>query len=197
MRNIEKISINYPHYSSESGGWNLFFLVTGKGMLCELCIKHQRRPKKCPAGRAVWVDIPCTSIRRASLSLHKDSDSHKEATVFETTSKTTAGIEAGFIREEEVNRVALTASMKLLYMLCKEEIPHTTKYHKIIEVVKDLGVEVLNNLEKGGNAKYTSERYLQEALSCFGDTIWEPRVQDIKQSPFYSIMIYETTVIDV
>ena len=37
------------------------------GMTCTLCRKFSRRPQKCMPGRAVWVDLPCKTIRRASL----------------------------------------------------------------------------------------------------------------------------------
>ncbi|XP_053385319.1 uncharacterized protein LOC128550389 [Mercenaria mercenaria] len=128
----------------------------GQGMLCSVCVKHQRRPKKCVPGKAVWVDIPCTSIRQSSLVFHKDSDSHKKALVFDVAeAKTGGGIEACFMREEHVNREAMTASMTLLYFPCKEEIPHTTKHKPLVDVAKTLGVDVLNSLEKGDNAKYT------------------------------------------
>ena len=173
----------------------LFFCVfSGLGMLCSLCIKHQRRPKKCVPGRATWVDVPCTSFRRASLKNHQDSDNHAEAIIFETGASFTAGgIEAGFVREEEVNRVAMSANMKMLYLLCKEEIPHTTKLQPFVAVVESLGVDILKCLEKGDNAKYTSFRHINDVVKVFGEVIWDNILQDVKSSPFFSVMVDETT----
>ena len=45
-------------------------------MLCMLCRKHSRRPKKAVVGRAVWVDVPCRSITHQVLVKHSQSESH-------------------------------------------------------------------------------------------------------------------------
>lgn len=163
-------------------------------MLCDLCIRHQRRPKKCIPGRAVWVDIPCTSIRRAACVAHKATDAHKEACLFETASSSTrGGIEAGFVREEQVNRKAMITAMTVLYMLCKEEIAHTTKYGPVLDVVQHVGGDILQMLNKGANQKYTSMRHISDMVTIFYEVIWEKIVKDVRSSPFYSIMVDETT----
>jgi hypothetical protein len=87
--------------------------------------------------------------------------------------------------------------MKLMYFLCKEELPHSTIFNNLVCLVKDLGVDVLSFLDKGGNAKYTSERHMQELVLVFGKTVWEPIRQDLLSSPFYSVMVDETTDVDV
>jgi hypothetical protein len=48
-------------------------------MVCDLCRKFSRRPSKSGPGRAVWVDIPCKTVRRSALVSHTASKSHKEA----------------------------------------------------------------------------------------------------------------------
>ena len=47
--------------------WNFDFpwmavAEEGEGMLCSLCKKPNRRPKKVLFGRAIWVDIPCKKV---------------------------------------------------------------------------------------------------------------------------------------
>ena len=67
------------------------------GMICTLCRKFSRRPQKCMPGKAVWVDFPCKTIRRASLISHRDSKSHAEAVQMETSlqpSRKDGGIES-------------------------------------------------------------------------------------------------------
>lgn len=173
---------------------NIVGIFSGKAMLCSLCIKHQRRPNKCQIGRAVWVDIPCTTVRKSAIRTHMEGEPHKEAVVFEATAAvTSSSIEASLVREEEVNRQALTTSMKVLYFLCKEEIPHTTKFEPLKKLMKDLGVDVLNFLDKGDNAKYTSERHVQDLVVLFGEEIWDRHRQEILASPFYSVIVDETT----
>lgn len=163
-------------------------------MLCDLCIRHQRRPKKCVIGRAVWVDLPCSSIRRAACVAHKETESHKEACLFEAAaSSTSQGIEAGFVREEAVNRKAMIAAMTVLYMLCKEEIPHTTKFGPVLDVVQHVGGDILKTLNKGANQKYTSMRHISDLVTIFYEVIWEKIAEEVRSSPFYSVMVDETT----
>lgn len=62
---------------------------------------------------------------------------------------------------------------------------------------KDLGVDVLNALMVGENAKYTSERFIQEALLSFKYIVQTPLICDLKNSPFYTVMVDETTDVAV
>ena len=70
--------------------WNNYFpwmLPTedGTGMVCSLCRKRSRHPKKSVVGRAVWTDIPCQLITRHALVKHSRSESHIEAVKMEAT----------------------------------------------------------------------------------------------------------------
>lgn len=113
--------------------------------------------------------------------------------VFEATAAVTSGsIEASFVREEAY-RQALTTSMKVLYFLCMEEIPHTTKFEPLRQLMKDMVEDVLNFVDKDDNAKYTSERHVQDLVILFGDEIWDKHRQEILASPFYSVVVDETT----
>ena len=42
--------------------WMIVSDGEGEGMMCALCRKHNRRPRKVPVGKAVWVDLPCNRI---------------------------------------------------------------------------------------------------------------------------------------
>ena len=53
-----------------------------------------------------------------------------------------------------------------MYFLNKREIAHTTNFSPLCELGKSLGVKYLEDLQRGGNAHYTSERFKQE-LSMF------------------------------
>ena len=57
-----KWSTNFP--------WMLV-IDDGQRMLCSLCRKHSRRPRKAGLGRAIWVDLACTSLVKQSLEKHK------------------------------------------------------------------------------------------------------------------------------
>ena len=42
----------------------------GQGMMCSLCHKHSRHPKKAAIGRAIWVDMAGKSLVKQSLVNH-------------------------------------------------------------------------------------------------------------------------------
>ena len=55
----------------------------GAGILCSLCRKHNRRPKKVLVGRAIWVDLTCKNLTRQSLVGHGSSACHALAITME------------------------------------------------------------------------------------------------------------------
>ncbi|CAG2186740.1 unnamed protein product [Mytilus edulis] len=167
-------------------------------MKCNLCTKHQRRPKKCVPGKAAWVDLPCSWMVRESILRHGRSETHKEAVAFEGA-RVLANTSLATAVEKEVtlNEMAMESAMKCLYWLCKRELPHTTNYVPLMNLCKDLGVDVLNALMVGENAKYTSERFIQEALLSFKYIVQTPLICDLKNSPFYTVMVDETTDVAV
>ena len=67
----------------------------------------------------------------------------------------------------------------MCYFLASEEIPHTTKYEPF--------------LNKGGNAKYTSYRTVDELLTLLGDEVKQAVVGAAKASPCIGIICDETT----
>ncbi|WAR05670.1 hypothetical protein MAR_021039 [Mya arenaria] len=97
-----------------------------------------------------------------------------------------AAFRGGFIRERDVNRDAMRKAMTLFYWLVKEEIPHHTKFESFMDTIKGMGMNVLNMLTLGGNANYTSNDFVNK-------TVVLNIVAEIQQSPFYSVMIDETT----
>ncbi|WAR09066.1 hypothetical protein MAR_019024, partial [Mya arenaria] len=134
-------------------------------VICSLCIRHQRRPKKCPAGRATRVEVPCTTVRRQACKTLQDSDSHKEAVVFESTAATTAGGRDSAPYEVRVTR----------------------GHHQ------GMGMDVLNMLTLEGNANYTINDFVHKKVVLFGNVIFRDIVAEIQHSPFYSVMIDGTT----
>lgn len=108
-----------------------------KGMKCNLCTKHQRRPKKCVPGKAAWVDLPCSWMVRESILRHGRSETHKEAVAFEGA-RVLANTSLATAVEKEVtlNEMAMESAMKCLYWLCKRELPHTTNYVPLMNLCK-------------------------------------------------------------
>ena len=171
-----------------------------EGMLCGLCRKHSRRPKKVAVGKAIWVDLPCVTVTQQSLKRHEASQSHADARKLEAQlclSRKDGGIEQAFATVESAERKAMIAAMKCLYWLCKQEIPHTTNYMPLLELAKSIGATYLNDLNLGGNAHYTSERFMQEAVISLGDVVNRRIFDDLRSSPFFALMCDETTDVAV
>ena len=77
--------------------------------------------------------------------------------------------------------------------LCKHDIAHTTNYILLLELAKSLGATYLQDLHLGGNAHYTSERFIQEALMLLGGIISRDIFHQLRTSPFFALMCDKTT----
>ena len=84
-----------------------------------------------------------------------------------------------------------------MYFLTKREIAHTTNFVSILELGKSLGAIYLKDISVGGNAQYTSERFVQEVIQALGETICSPILSNVCQSPFFSVCIDETTDVSI
>ena len=173
--------------------------VQGEGMLFRLCRKHNRRPQKAVVGKTTWVDVPCVMTQR-SLRRHNTSLSHLEAKKLEAqlcSSRKDGGLQQAFTIVESAERNAMKAAMRCLYWLAKQEIPHTTTFVELLELVQSLGATYLSDLNLGANAHYTSERFMQEAMTSLGEVIRQKVFNDIRASPFFALMCDETTDVAV
>lgn len=190
------------HVSGISTAWKTEFNWlerTNDGMVCALCRKFSRRPQKCVPGKTTWVDIPCKTIRKSALVAHKESRSHCEAVQMEVALQASGrdgGIERALDSVVTAQRRAFIAALKCLYFLNKKEIP-TTNFVPLLDLAKSLGVEYLNDLYVGENAAYRSERFIQEIVSAVGEVLVRKFRAALQNSPFFVLMIDETTDVAV
>ncbi|XP_053409202.1 zinc finger protein 862-like [Mercenaria mercenaria] len=108
--------------------------------------------------------------------------------------KPTQSIHSSTEKGVTLNQQARAAAFRCLYWLMKNEIPHTTNYKSILDLCKE---QVLNNLHKGDNDKGESQRFIQEAVLTMGNLVQRPLLNDLRASPWYSIMVDETTDVAV
>ena len=165
-------------------------------MYCKLCRKFSRRPHKVPIGRAVWVDMACQTLTRQSLKNHESSESHRDAMRLEAQ-LSSPSIAQAFAVLESAERKAMIGAFKCMYWLCKQEIPHTTNFTSLLQLGKNLGATYLNDMCVGGNARYTSERFVQEVVICLGSVISGGIFEELRASPFFALMVDETTYVAV
>ena len=96
-----------------------------------------------------------------------------------------------------LNKSARKTAMQCPYWLVKSEVPHTTNYNSLIKAAEFMGCPQLKHLYHGENAKYSSQRTIQEFLKVIGEQIEQEILVNLLTSPLYSIMIDETTDVSV
>ena len=164
------------------------------GMLCSLCMRH-----KCTAKynhSTVWSETPCICLCKDSIRRHSLSLQHKEAVERELCrqhSSRDGGIEQAFQKQAALNKAVIKVAMECLYWLVKSEMPHTSLYGPLVQAVEFMVCDQLHNLKHGENAKYTSRRITQEFLQVMSDQIESVQLKALLSSPYYSIMVDETT----
>ena len=84
-----------------------------------------------------------------------------------------------------------------MYFLNKREIPHTTNFLPLVELCKSLGATYLADIVVGGNAKYSSERFMQEIIQALAEVVSKNIIIALQASPFFSLCIDETTDMSV
>lgn len=168
------------------------------GMMCSWCKRHKTKNKYNQT--TVWSVTPCSSLRKDSVRRRNLSQQHKQAVELETcreASQSSGEIEQAFQSQISLNRSAIKTAMQCLYWLVKSEIPHTSNYNSLVKAVEFMGCEHLRHLRHGENAKYSSQRIVQEFLNVMGEQLQQENVQHLLSSPCYSIMIDETTDISI
>ena len=132
--------------------------------------------------------MPCRSITRQALVKHSRSESHIDAVKLEAalaSARKDGGIERAFQRVVSAERKAMMGSLKCMYFLNKREIAHTTNFVPLCELGKSLGTVYLQDLQRGGNAHYTFERFKQEPVQALAETVAKPIHENPRQSPFF------------
>ena len=105
------------------------------------------------------------------------------------------GIDQSFCAVQSAERKAMIGAMKCMYWLCRQEVLHTTNFSALLELAKSLSATYLSDLCLGKNAHYTSERFMQEAVSSLGEVISGCIFNET--SRFFALMADETTDVAV
>ena len=95
------------------------------------------------------------------------------------------------------NRAAVQAGMQIVYWLAESEVALFTKFESLKELCIDLGAEVLRDLEKGKNSKYSSNRIIDEWLHVIASIIREDVKEDLRKCLNMGLMCDESTDVSV
>ena len=132
------------------------------GLLCCLCKRHKRKNKYNQS--TIWSEKSCYSLQKDAVACHSLTQQYKEAIEMEACRQEVAvhgGVEQAFQTQLQLKRQAVITAMQCLYW---SEIPHTGNYESLLKVVQLMGCQQLKHLNQGENAKYTSQRIIQEFL---------------------------------
>ncbi|XP_060558657.1 E3 SUMO-protein ligase KIAA1586-like [Ruditapes philippinarum] len=140
---------------------------------------------------------PCTWIVRKAITRHQTSDAHKEAAAFEANRSAPKTIHGVVEEMTSLQLQARVAAFRNLYWLIKQEMPHTSNYLALMQLCKEQGVNILSNLDQGGNNNGQSQRFIQEAVLTMGQCLRDNLLEKVRESPWYTIMVDETTDVAV
>ena len=87
----------------------------------------------------------------------------------------------------------MVKAFQCLYFLTKRNIPHTTNFEPLLDLLTDLGLDVKSKLCQGENAKYTSNTSIKEFLLALSDIVEMEILSELRQAKYYSLMFDETT----
>ncbi|MCO5567614.1 hypothetical protein L7F22_021308 [Adiantum nelumboides] len=151
-------------------------------MKCLWCEKYKQ---KGPWGKGKG----CKTIQVSAIRKHKRSPEHRFATLKvlnEGGMKMQTHME---VLSSKVQRRVITC-MKLMYFIAKEDLA-CKKYKKLCDLAYALDVQAMP--VKNDYSAYTNVMAGKDFVSCISEYLQTIQLGQVKQSPFYSLMIDETT----
>ena len=150
--------------------------LLSNGMICKLCTKYNMMPRN---GSGKWITAGCTAFRHGKVLAHENSAMHKEAERArseEARAAVSGGIRATSEDGISHERRAVIGALKCVYLLVKNELPHTTNFCGL------LGCDYLRNLHQGSNASYRSDRIIDEFIQSLYECVTESVLERMHQS---------------
>ena len=95
--------------------------------------------------------------------------------------------------ERSKNRKAIKALLGCTHYLCKQHIPHTTNFSKLIDLIVSCGGKDLEEFVRKAakNASYTSTDAVTDFVEAIGVWVDELQVNRVRNAPFFSLMADE------
>ena len=134
----------------------------------------------------------CQNFRTSDIQKHSKSRDHRSATEAYAMKLSGATVPAGFYRLTTEHEQAIVSAMRNVYWLSKEDVA-SLKYNSLNKLVELQGCECIRNLYVGENAKYTSPEVVKEMQEVLSQCIKSDIRDEIQKSPYFSIMIDEST----
>ena len=131
------------------------------------------------------------------MKTHASSESHLrqvEAELIATTGQTIVHeLQRLGDSERSKNRKATKAVFRCTHYMCKQHIPHTTNFSKVIDLIVSCGGKDLEEFVRKApkNASYNSTDAVIDFLEAIGVWVEEFQVSQVSNAPFFSLMAEE------
>lgn len=155
-------------------------------MFCKLCQDFNNGD--------VWNTTGCKRIRLESIKDHEQTNEHSNSVSRKMQAEASFHVHEMLTKPKEISHDSMVKAFQCLYWLAKRNIPHTTNFEPLLDLLAQLGLDIKSKISRGQNATYTSDTAIKEILMCLSQVIEEEILDDIcKSKKYYSLMFDETT----
>ena len=145
--NKQKLASQFKPAWGKDRPWLLY--VPNEGMYCKLCQKCD----KTPFGRTAWNRTPSVRIRLETVKEHERTEEHADSVRTELITSKSKNVAEQLTEPAEISRDGMVQAFMCLYWVCKNHIPHTTNFPKLLDLETLLGVDIIKKIRKGKTAK--------------------------------------------
>ena len=193
-----------------------WLLATGDGALCISCSAYYSSRPLPKGTKGVFINIPFTKWTKSTgsdpknnkLLKHDLSGIHKTAIACDDEGKRISRhhtsvygmVHKQSLEQQRINLERMSDFVDVAYYLFKQEIPHTTNYDSLLNLVARLdnshGIEQFM-MSSPENATYQSHNTATELLSASAKWLQEKLLSAVRSSPAIALMADESTDIRV
>lgn len=157
----------------------------GKGMFCAICSRFAESSK------AKWTKTnPCFDLQKTAVTSHEISSFHQKNVSLDVAAPADVLFELSEREMHDMKR-ALCVKFMQIYYLAKEEHAVFNGFSPLHMLLKKLGIANLE-MENKGNANYSSNEFIAEAMQCICETIVNDIIKEVGDQ-YFSLLVDETT----
>ena len=134
----------------------------------------------------------CKNFCISDIQKHALGKDHRSEVEIYAMKSSEATVPIAFQRISDEREEAILAALKNVYWLAKEDVA-SLKYNSLNELVEIQSCKFITNLYVGKNAKYTSPDTVKEMQQSLPHCIKSDIQQEVQKSPFFGIMVDEST----
>ena len=172
-----------------------------QGAFCKVCRKSGSQGHTSQGSGGVWITKPFQNLKKAvqKMKAHASSESYIRHLEAELTAKKGGSIVHQLQRvgeqERTKNRNSIKSFLQCIHFLCKQHIPHTNNFDKLIKLVISCGGKDLDKFvrQAAKNTSYTSSDAVTDFLEALGLRVDESLVNRLLDTQHFSVMADECT----